>query len=207
MRQPAIRVVKVGGSLWDCPQLGDDLRRWLGRQSDAHHILVAGGGGWADLIRQADVRFGLNQYAAHWLCVRAMRITARLLAELLPEATLVVDFERLHCGHSSSGPTIFDPWSFLRSIEPHRPGPQLPQSWDVTSDSIAGRLAIVLPADELVLLKSTSPGAEVTIDAMTHAGYVDPFFATLAPHLPPLRVVDFRAADFPSWKVVGPAKQ
>jgi aspartokinase-like uncharacterized kinase len=159
---------------------------------------VAGGGGWADLIRQADDRFGLSQQAAHWLCIRAMRITARLLAELLPEATLVVELEQLRSCRPRDGPTIFDPWSFLRSVEPHLPGPRLPESWDVTSDSIAGRLAMVLAADELVLLKSASPGVEVNIERMVRAGYVDRFFATLAPHLPQVRAVNFRAATFPS---------
>jgi aspartokinase-like uncharacterized kinase len=262
MRQWKVRVVKVGGSLLDRPGLGEELRRWLSGQTPAHHILVAGGGGWANLIRQADDRFGLSQQAAHWLCIRALRITARLLAELLPEAALVVELGQLRSCRPSDGPTIFDPWTFLRSVEPHLPGPRLPESWDVTSDSIAGRLAMVLAADELVLLKSASPGVEVVgvprasraplpatlpaqssddekdlgpatlwggvgggaepvgrgdstpaplptcerlpevnLERMVRAGYVDRFFATLAPHLSQVRAVNFRVAAFPSWRV------
>ena len=56
---------------------------------------------------------------------------------------------------------IFDPSRFLETIEPTLDGETLPQSWDVTSDSIAARIARLLTCHELVLLKSCLPPPDV----------------------------------------------
>jgi 5-(aminomethyl)-3-furanmethanol phosphate kinase len=54
----------------------------------------------------------------------------------------------------------------------------IPQSWDVTSDSIAAWLANKLGAQHLVLLKSDkSDSNELSIKAMTDNGMVDVAFA------------------------------
>ena len=80
MNRPTVCVVKVGGSLLDYELLSDALCRWLDGDQQKHYILVAGGGPWADAIRQADREAPLGDEAAHWLCVQAMSTTAELLA-------------------------------------------------------------------------------------------------------------------------------
>jgi aspartokinase-like uncharacterized kinase len=66
----------------------------------------------------------------------------------------------------------------------------LPANWSVTSDSIAGRLAIALGADELALLKSVSPPVNRDtahwLSELAVAGYVDSFFPKLQAEMPPL---------------------
>jgi len=59
------------------------------------------------------------------------------------------------------------------------PGSVLPRSWTVSSDSIAARLAEVLPADELVLLKSSDPTTGEA-DGLADQEYVDEFFPAFA---------------------------
>ena len=44
-------VVKVGGSLFDWPDLGERLCRWLAVQEEKEILLVPGGGPTADVIR------------------------------------------------------------------------------------------------------------------------------------------------------------
>jgi aspartokinase-like uncharacterized kinase len=127
-----------------------------------------------------------------------MRITARLLAEVLPEATFVVNFGRLRDEIPRGRLTLFDPWSFLRAVEPRLPGTRLPESWDVTSDAIAARLAIVLGADELVLLKSVLPAPTAHVKHLAATGYVDRFCRELAEELPTTRAVDLGVEGFPS---------
>jgi len=70
----------------------------------------------------------------------------------------------------------------------------------VTSDSIAGRLAIALRADAFVLLKSASPTSEFCRE-MSKTGFVDPFLDRLASELPPTRVVNLRDPNFPESKM------
>lgn len=167
-------VVKVGGSLFSSPGLPTALRDWLARRPSRRHVLLAGGGELADVIRAADERFGLGQEASHDLCLDVLRVTARWLAALLPELPLVDDHERLRSdatpAHSA---VIFEPSTFFRSIEPTLPGRVVRRHWDVTSDSLAARLAEVLDAGELVLLKSAPPEPGETVEAAAMRGYVD----------------------------------
>src|SRR5690242_8494393 len=142
------RVVKVGGSLFDFASLPHVLRLWLEIQPPLPTVLIAGGGVLADAIRSADARFGLGEAAAHWLCIDALSVTARLLSRLLPEEVMEAGgldslAQRLNdAGNSSGGArqsasslVIFDMADFLRHEEPTLPTP-LPHEWSVTSDSL-----------------------------------------------------------------------
>src|SRR5439155_3520205 len=85
----SLAVVKVGGSLYDLPDLGDRLRRWLSALAAPHVLLMPGGGPTADVIRSFDHRHRLGEEASHWLALRALAVNAHFLACLLPEAEVV----------------------------------------------------------------------------------------------------------------------
>jgi len=194
MSRSLIRVVKIGGSLFELPDLPDRLRRWLAAQTPAHHVLVAGGGRLVEQIRQWHSLRPLGEVAAHWMCIDAMTITAHLLHDRMPEIAIIED-DRLLCqrvGHRDC--TIFGPALWMRHSEPGIAGTRLPASWEVTSDAIAGRLAIALAADELVLMKSASPveSDATELTALAAAGYVDPMLLHLVEELPPYRFVNLR---------------
>jgi aspartokinase-like uncharacterized kinase len=75
------------------------------------------------------------------------------------------------------------------------PGTRLPVGWEVTSDSIAARLAELLDA-RLTLLKSIPPPEflEQSQDlrhwrALAEAGWIDRFFPDLAENLHKIRLI------------------
>src|SRR4029434_4335250 len=88
-----LRCVKVGGSLLDWPPLVKALNNWLAGQPRSMQIVVCGGGALTDAIPRLDRNFSLGEEAAHWLCVDALSVTARLLAAILPEAEFVQEYE------------------------------------------------------------------------------------------------------------------
>jgi len=176
MRVPErIRVVKVGGSLLDWPLLPRALDVWLNKQPSAANVWIAGGGRLVDAIRDASQMSPWDDETAHWLSIDAMSSNSRCLTELMPGAEWFSTFDGLRSAirrGPCSNRVVFDAAPFLREQEAGLPGHLLPHDWSVTSDSIAARVAEVLAADELVLVKSANPPGGTTA-ALANAGYVD----------------------------------
>ena len=89
MRETIVRVVKIGGSLFDLPDLPERLWKWMAVQSPAHHVLVAGGGKLVNVVREWDRQKTLDDAAAHWMCVDLLTVTAHFPwrnSTLLPQA-------------------------------------------------------------------------------------------------------------------------
>jgi aspartokinase-like uncharacterized kinase len=202
-----IRVVKVGGSLFDLPNLPHKLRAWLSAQPRAHHVLVAGGGDLVEQVRAWNREEPIDETAAHWMCVDLLTVTAHMLHAWLPEIPLVED-DRLLCQRvGDDGATIFGPAPWMRHSEPGLPGQWLPTDWNTTSDSIAGRLAVALRADEFVLLKSDLPRSRSReLSALAAVGYIDPILAQMSHELPPTRLVNFRADPPRQYRVPPPGR-
>jgi aspartokinase-like uncharacterized kinase len=162
-------VVKVGGSLFDLPDLGPRLRAWLAGLGAAEVLLVPGGGPTADVVRDLDRRHGLGEETSHWLALRALTVNAHFLQALLPGAVVVPQ------PRGGGALAVLDPYAFACADE-GRPG-CLPHCWRVTSDSVAARAAVVGQARRLVLLKSaTIPHGTAWAEA-GQCGLVDGWFA------------------------------
>jgi aspartokinase-like uncharacterized kinase len=178
-------VVKIGGSLFDQPGLGPRLGRWLAGWQGQPVLLVAGGGAIAEQVRELDRCHRLGEEAAHWLALKALSVSAHFVQTLLPGTPLVSQPD------AGNRLAVLDCEAFLREDE-GRPG-CLPHSWDVTSDAIAARAAVVSRASRLILLKSVSMPAGMTWTAAGRAGFVDAAFAAVVAQAPWLEV---RALDF-----------
>jgi aspartokinase-like uncharacterized kinase len=191
-----VRVIKVGGSLFDWNQLPIALGRWLDAQSSACNVLVAGGGALADVIRQADATHALGEQIAHELCVELLGVTARLLEALLAGRAPRVAFSDLQEQRTANrlpDSCVLDVRGILLGIESAAPATSLPHTWNVTSDSIAAWVACALAADELVLLKSDDPPGDQSLDALAAAEYVDRYFPTaVASFAGTVRMVNLR---------------
>jgi aspartokinase-like uncharacterized kinase len=191
-----IRIVKVGGSLFEFPDLPSVLTRWIATQSPAHHVLIAGGGRMAEQIREIDRARKLNAEAVHWACIGLLTASARLLAAILPESRLVERINVLQqlVARPGNEVLVFAVEEFLRNQKNASAGFDLPAGWEVTSDSIAASLAVTLQASELVLLKSTDLPARLTRGSAADAGLVDAYFPIASQCLPAIRWVNLRNA-------------
>jgi aspartokinase-like uncharacterized kinase len=179
-------VVKVGGSLFDLPDLAERLRRFLSTL-DGAIALVPGGGIIADSIRQFDRVHGLGDEASHWLALQACALNGHVLARLLP-GTPIVNVPR-------PGLAIVDLHRFALADEER--ADHWPHHWDVTSDSMAVRVAKVFEASDLVLLKSTDWDGDDWRRAAA-AGVVDRYIPTALERTRRLRVlvVNLRGVRF-----------
>lgn len=192
MAEPLPTVVKVGGSLYDLPDLGIRLRHAIDQQGWERVVLVPGGGVTARAIRQLDQWQPLGEEAAHWLALQSLALNAHFLAQILPDAVVVRSLaECTSCWQRGQLP-ILDADAFARADE-SQPG-ALPHCWDVTSDSVAVRVAVVLGAARLVLLKSVDLPEEIDWSEAARRGLVDRCFAnalaTVPVHWVNLRCVD-----------------
>lgn len=159
-------VAKVGGSLYDLPDLRERLQAWLRRQQPASVLLVPGGGTAAELIRAFDQAHRLGEEAAHWLALRCLTLNAWFLAELLG-LTVTPAWD---CAATA----ILDPFAFAKADEA-KPG-HLSHSWEATSDSAALRAAQVYQASRLTLLKSVDLPPGISWRDAAERGIVDRFF-------------------------------
>jgi aspartokinase-like uncharacterized kinase len=177
-------VVKVGGSLYDLPDLGPRLWRWLRALAAPRVLLVPGGGPTAEVIRDLDRRHALGEETAHELALRALTLNAWFLASLLKSAARADDPEaRFPVCDPLTSPlggrfALLDAHAFGVTDEARHPG-ALPACWDATSDSLAARAAVVLGAGRLVLLKSVDVPEPYDWGEAARRGTVDPIFASM----------------------------
>jgi aspartokinase-like uncharacterized kinase len=165
-------VIKVGGSLFDSPELGPGLRAWLRPFDGSPVTLVAGGGHSAEAVRTYDRVHALGEKTAHRLAVKSLAVTAELLR------TLVGD---------GPGVTVLDAVTFCEADD------VLPHTWAVTTDSIAARAAEVFGAAKLVLLKSVDRPAGLSWPEAVKAEIVDEYFPIAVGRLTcPVEVINFR---------------
>src|SRR5215472_15733034 len=123
-------VVKVGGSLYDMPDLGDRLGAWLRQVPTSNLVLVPGGGPAADLVRAWDRQHQLGEEAAHWLALRALTLNAHFLASRLAGSRVIKNVDESCAGSIP----ILDMHACATMAE--RRGDRLPHTWEVTSDSL-----------------------------------------------------------------------
>lgn len=187
-----VSVIKVGGSLFDLPDLPARLQRFLDRLENTTPLIICGGGTAADLVRDWDRTHHLGATQAHWLAIQAMMLNERLLCALLPDASLVSSPSEAAQVWNAGRMPVLCAYDYLTQTSSSDLA-ALPESWDVTSDSIAAWVTLTWPADELILLKSVDLPHENTVAELAAAGFVDAYLPTLVDALPDLRWGNMRS--------------
>ena len=166
--RPPITVVKLGGSHAASPH----LRQWLGAiAAEAGAIVVVPGGGpFADAVRRTQAAMGFDNVAAHEMAMMAMAQFGRALQSLNPALRLADSLAAIRRALREGKVPVWSPERMARAAG-------LPETWDLTSDSLAAWLSAKLAADRLVLVKHggfSGPRADV-LD-LVRGGVVDPLF-------------------------------
>jgi aspartokinase-like uncharacterized kinase len=191
----SVTVIKVGGSLFDWPDLPRRLSEMIDARQAADHeerlVLIAGGGPAADVVRALDRIHGLGDIRAHRLALHAMDLTAMILAELLPGTVPVQSLDTLRAVWSTGSIPVLAPRLVLDEVE--RSGQEsLPASWDVTSDTIAAWMASHIDAGRLILLKSAPlPPGTNRVEA-ARLGLIDPMLPIVAGALARVEYLNLR---------------
>ncbi|MEW4565699.1 hypothetical protein AB1K70_24470 [Bremerella sp. JC770] len=195
-------VWKLGGSLFDLPDLAERIHRQYAQQSPSLPvIIIPGGGAFADSVRKLDKVHKLDPTDSHRLALDAMRLSASLIASLLQQ-TVITDWESqqtsLAAWKRDDDPpglhvwNVIDTWHTLLP-ELERVCGEIPADWRLTSDSIAAALAAYWGAEQLVLVKSIDRPAESSWEAVAKTGAVDDVFPQVAPHVRHVEWVNLRA--------------
>jgi dihydroneopterin aldolase len=163
-----LAIVKLGGS----HATGRHLKDWLiAIAAEAGSIvIVPGGGPFADAVRTAQASIGFDDPAAHIMALMAMAQFGTALESLNPALRLAASRSALLLALKEGKVPVWSP-------EPMARAAALPETWDLTSDSLAAWLAGALGASRLVLVKhGRFEGAAIDAHDLAARGVVDPLF-------------------------------
>jgi aspartokinase-like uncharacterized kinase len=167
--RPRLAIVKLGGS----HATGPHLNNWLAAiAAEAGSIaIVPGGGPFADAVRTVQASIGFDDRAAHAMAMMAMTQYGCALQSLNPAL-------RLAASRSAILRALKDGKVPVWSPEPMARAAALPETWELTSDSLAAWLAGALGAGRLLLVKhGRFEGAALDAHHLAARGVVDPLFA------------------------------
>jgi aspartokinase-like uncharacterized kinase len=143
-------VVKIGGGVLSAGLLPAACAEALALGA----VVVPGGGPFADAVRAVDARVRLPDAVAHRLALVAMDQFGAVLAQL---------------GVRPVG-----------AVATFAGRPDIPESWDVTSDSLAVLHAGAIGAREAILLKALDADPGATVAELATAGLVDAYLPEAA---------------------------
>jgi aspartokinase-like uncharacterized kinase len=191
-----LQIIKIGGSLLGTTSNRSAFKnaeQWLARQTDWINVVIIGGGHTVDHLRRWQRQFNLTEGQAHLNAVQVMSLNILKFARASYISTVIENWNELTniSQHAGANPTtiMFDCLSFIRDVEPTLGGTPLPSDWSCTSDSIAARIAQLLGADRLTLLKSRTACSD-DLRTLRYANYVDQSFPQMAADIKSVTFVD-----------------
>lgn len=170
MHLPGPTIIKLGGSFAFSADLGEWIAAIAGCAGRA--VLVPGGGPFADVVRAAQAQMGFGDRAAHRMALLAMEqygcAIQSLHRALLPADSL----DSIRRGLADGRVPVWLPTKMALDAG------EIPQSWEVTSDSLAAWLAGKIGAERLLLIKRVDPAcATMPAADLAARGVVDKAFA------------------------------
>jgi len=167
-----VLVLKLGGSHAASPLLHD----WLAAIARGRGpiVVVPGGGPFADAVRAAQPAMGFDDSAAHRMALMAMAQFATALASVSPRFALTDELGAIPAMLAAGRVPLISAWPLLRDAA------DVPESWDVTSDSLSLWIANAAGASNVTLVKPRPAAPGATIASLAADGLVDAAFPDFA---------------------------
>jgi dihydroneopterin aldolase len=121
-------------------------------------------------VREQQQRLGFSDRAAHRMAILAMEQYGLALADLSSELTPCANEREMLDALGRGSIPVWLPTAMALA------DPDIPESWEMTSDSLAAWLARKIGAARLVLVKSTAAPRPLDPAALADRGLVDRLF-------------------------------
>ncbi|NGN41290.1 dihydroneopterin aldolase [Mesorhizobium sp. CGMCC 1.15528] len=165
-------VVKLGGST----AYHAEMREWIFALAiaDLPLVVVPGGGPFADQVRDAQKQMRFSDQAAHFMAILAMDQMGLAIVEMHDRLVPTRTFEEIDAALERREIPVWLPSQVCFSAT------EIPQSWDMTSDSLAAWLAGKMGAEALLLIKQTNAFDENSqLLNLVANGIVDPLLPAM----------------------------
>jgi 5-(aminomethyl)-3-furanmethanol phosphate kinase len=163
-------IVKLGGSIGRDPVLKEWLETMV-ELGSGRVVIVPGGGGFADEVREQQELWRFDDLAAHNMAVLAMAQMALMMQGICPALALATSDSDLRRAVQQARVPVWLPFEALREQR------DTLTNWGVTSDSLAAWLANRLNAEGLLLVKACAIEPSMDVARCVAAGIVDHEFA------------------------------
>ncbi|MDQ6435413.1 dihydroneopterin aldolase [Mesorhizobium sp. LHD-90] len=174
-------VVKLGGSTSRAAELDIWIAALAG--STTPLVVVPGGGPFADMVREAQPRLRFSDSAAHKMAILAMDQFGQVILDRHSRFVAARSIADIEAALVDGQVPVWLPSDLAFSA------PEIPQSWDVTSDSLAAWLAGRLGVETLLLIKQTDDfSTDDDVAGLSQRGVVDTALPSILPKTVALRL-------------------
>lgn len=149
-------VIKIGGYYIYNRELAKNIIT-VANKFKVLPIFVCGGGVFANAVREAYLAHGFSSKVAHYAAIKAMEISALIFSENIVDSVLVDSLDEIIAWSIRGKYPIVLPYKIVSKAN------VLPESWEVTGDSIASLIAILLGVRKIVFVKKI-PGLKKQLE-------------------------------------------
>lgn len=137
-------IVKIGGSLmYDCEDLINTLKNYCSK-SNKKIVIIPGGGRFADIVRELYKLKNLDDIIAHKLSTLSTDIYGEYISYIgdIPKSDNLHDTKNIL---KYNNIVVLLPSKIILGTD------ELPNNWNITSDSFAGYIGKLLKVDKLII--------------------------------------------------------
>jgi 5-(aminomethyl)-3-furanmethanol phosphate kinase len=164
-------VVKIGGSLAETGRLADVLA--LVCCANREIVIVPGGGGFAQKVRDLQNALKFDDASAHRLAMLGMHQMAEMYLAMERRLGAADSLESIARQQAAGLIPVWLPFQMCKD------DPTIPADWTITSDGLAARLAEHLGRAPIVLLKSVDVSQDAKAEDLARDGLVDQAFPSI----------------------------